>query len=199
VDAVRARHRWPMSWLYRREGARLLAYERVVARRPAQSFFVTRTRRALFQSLAPEVARGRVQSISNGVDAEYFSPQVGGVSPLPPARQAAGVHRRDGLLAQHRRVCWFVERDAARAACKRWPRPALLHRGPQSHAAGQGAGGAAVVVTGTVPDVRPYLQHAAVVVAPLRVARGIQNRTRCPLEAMADGVPPQFSDGRGRA
>ncbi len=39
-----------------------------------------------------------------------------------------------------------------------------------------------VVVTGTVPDVRPYLAHANVVVAPLRIARGIQNKV---LEAMA--------------
>jgi glycosyltransferase involved in cell wall biosynthesis len=39
-----------------------------------------------------------------------------------------------------------------------------------------------VVVSGTVPDVRPYLQHAAVVVAPLRLARGVQNKV---LEAMA--------------
>ena len=43
-----------------------------------------------------------------------------------------------------------------------------------------------MVVTGTVPDVRPYLQHAAVVVAPLRFARGIQNKV---LEAMAVGMP----------
>ena len=43
-----------------------------------------------------------------------------------------------------------------------------------------------VTVTGTVPDVRPYLQHAAVVVAPLRVARGIQNKI---LEAMAMARP----------
>jgi glycosyltransferase involved in cell wall biosynthesis len=46
--------------------------------------------------------------------------------------------------------------------------------------------GAAVSVTGTVPDVRPYLQHAAVVVAPLRLARGIQNKV---LEAMAMARP----------
>jgi glycosyltransferase involved in cell wall biosynthesis len=39
-----------------------------------------------------------------------------------------------------------------------------------------------VVITGRVPDVRPYVAHAAVVVAPLRVARGIQNKI---LEAMA--------------
>jgi glycosyltransferase involved in cell wall biosynthesis len=43
-----------------------------------------------------------------------------------------------------------------------------------------------VIVTGTVPDVRPYLQHAAVVVAPLRIARGIQNKI---LEAMAMARP----------
>ncbi|MBA2411260.1 MAG: glycosyltransferase, partial [Burkholderiaceae bacterium] len=42
--------------------------------------------------------------------------------------------------------------------------------------------GSHVIVTGTVPDVRPYLQHAAAVVAPLRLARGIQNKI---LEAMA--------------
>ena len=39
-----------------------------------------------------------------------------------------------------------------------------------------------VMVTGTVPDVRPYLAHAALCVAPMRVARGIQNKV---LEAMA--------------
>ena len=43
-----------------------------------------------------------------------------------------------------------------------------------------------MVVTGTVADVRPYLQHAAVVVAPMRVARGIQNKI---LEAMAMARP----------
>ena len=46
--------------------------------------------------------------------------------------------------------------------------------------------GQAVSVSGTVADVRPYVQHAAVVVAPLRLARGIQNKV---LEAMAMGRP----------
>jgi sugar transferase (PEP-CTERM/EpsH1 system associated) len=39
-----------------------------------------------------------------------------------------------------------------------------------------------VRVTGTVPDIRPYLAHASLVVVPLRIARGIQNKV---LEAMA--------------
>jgi polysaccharide biosynthesis protein PslH len=43
-----------------------------------------------------------------------------------------------------------------------------------------------VVVTGRVPDVRPYVAHAAAIVAPLRVARGVQNKV---LEGMAMGKP----------
>ena len=45
---------------------------------------------------------------------------------------------------------------------------------------------AGVIVTGRVPDVRPYLEAAEVFVAPLRIARGIQNKV---LEAMAMGLP----------
>jgi glycosyltransferase involved in cell wall biosynthesis len=43
-----------------------------------------------------------------------------------------------------------------------------------------------VTVTGSVPDVRPYLQRSALMVAPLNIARGTQNKI---LEAMASGVP----------
>jgi len=44
----------------------------------------------------------------------------------------------------------------------------------------------AIKVTGYVPDVRPHLLDAAVAVAPLRIARGTQNKI---LEMMAFGVP----------
>ena len=58
------------------------------------------------------------------------------------------------------------------------------------------AGQPGVTVTGTVPDVRPYVAHAALSVAPLRVARGIQNKV---LEAMAMAkavlVTPQALEG----
>ncbi len=48
-----------------------------------------------------------------------------------------------------------------------------------------------VVVTGSVDDVRPYMAHAHCSVAPLRVARGIQNKV---LEAMAMGNPVVATD-----
>jgi len=57
----------------------------------------------------------------------------------------------------------------------------------------------AVRLTGRVADTRPYLAHAALVVAPLRIARGIQNKV---LEAMAMGravvASPQALAGLGR-
>ena len=43
-----------------------------------------------------------------------------------------------------------------------------------------------VTVTGSVPDVRPYVRGSALMVAPLTIARGTQNKI---LEAMAMGVP----------
>jgi glycosyltransferase involved in cell wall biosynthesis len=53
-----------------------------------------------------------------------------------------------------------------------------------------------VTITGYVPDTREYLRRATVVVVPLRIARGIQNKI---LEAMAMGIAvvatPQAFDG----
>ena len=63
-----------------------------------------------------------------------------------------------------------------------WPRARFYIVGRSPSAQVLALAGEHVEVTGTVPDVRPYLQHAAAVVAPLRVARGIQNKI---LEAMA--------------
>lgn len=45
---------------------------------------------------------------------------------------------------------------------------------------------AGVTVTGSVPDVRPFLERSALMIAPLNIARGTQNKI---LEAMAAGVP----------
>jgi glycosyltransferase involved in cell wall biosynthesis len=69
---------------------------------------------------------------------------------------------------------------------KQWPQAKFHIVGRSPTAAVRALAGKTVAVSGTVPDVRPYLQHAAVAVAPLRVARGIQNKL---LEAMAMGVP----------
>ena len=82
-------------------------------------------------------------------------------------------------------VTWFAS-DVLPALVARVPSLRFTIVGMRPTPAVQALAGEHVVVTGTVPDVRPYLAHAAVVVAPLRIARGVQNKV---LEAMAMGRP----------
>ena len=184
-----SQHRWPMSWLYKRESAQLLAYERAVAARAQRSFFVTDNETALFAKLAPECST-QLETICNGVDADFFSPDP--VRPSPFVAQ--------GIEADHiplvftgamdywpniDAVTWFVS-DILPGLRQTWPQLHFYIVGRSPPPAVLALAGPHVVVTCTVPDVRPYLQHAALVVAPLRVARGIQNKI---LEAMAMARP----------
>lgn len=177
-------HRWPMSWVYRREGERLLAYERAVAARVAHSFFATEQEAELFRRLAPECA-GRVGWFGNGVDADHFAPDPSRASPFIADELPVVFTGAMDYWPNVDAVTWFAGEMLPRL---RERRPALRFHvvGRNPAPAVQALAGDAVRVTGTVPDVRPYLQHAAVVVAPLRLARGIQNKV---LEAMAMGRP----------
>lgn len=177
-------HRWPMSWLYKREGMRLLAYEREVAARSVRSFFVTEAESALFSGLAPE-CEVRVDALCNGVDADYFSPDINRPSPYAEDQIPVVFTGAMDYLPNIDAVRWFATEIL----------PTIREHRPQIHFYIVGRSpspqvlslaSANVTVTGTVPDVRPYLQHASVVVAPLRIARGIQNKI---LEAMAMAKP----------
>ena len=176
-------HSWPLSWVYRREAVRLLAFEAAVADRAAASFFVTRAEVGLFRSLAPG-CRGRVEVLGNGVNADYFSPAC--ASDGPPAPYPDGVWPLVFTGAMDYwpnidAVVWFATAVLPELR-RRHPALRFYIVGRNPAPAVRQLAGAHVVVTGTVDDVRPYLLRAAVVVAPLRVARGVQNKV---LEAMA--------------
>ena len=192
-------HRWPLSWLYKREGQRLLSYERQLAMRSKRSFFVTENETALFNRLAPECS-GVTQAMSNGVDADFFSPDAGrsspfGASEFNPARVSLVFTGAMDYWPNIDAVTWFVG-DILPAIRQNWPQICFYIVGRSPSPAVLALADDGVVVTGTVDDVRPYLQHATVVVAPLRVARGIQNKI---LEAMAMGRPVVASDACARA
>jgi len=187
-------HRWPLSWLYRREGERLLAYERAVAARAERSYFVTDKETALFAQLAPECA-GRCETLGNGVDAGYFAPDAQRASPFDAEEIALVFTGAMDYWPNVDAVSWFA-RDMLPALRQRWPQLRLHIVGRQPAPAVRALAGAPVHVTGTVPDVRPYLQHARVVVAPLRLARGVQNKV---LEAMAMGRPVVTTTGCAEA
>jgi sugar transferase (PEP-CTERM/EpsH1 system associated) len=174
------KHRWPMSRLYRRKGQLLLAGECAVAQQAIASYVTTEKEAGLFRRLAPKAAAG-VQAINNGVDAQYFAPDAQRATPfgkdeLPLVFTGAMDYWRNVDA-----VGWFAA-EVLPLLRKRWPVLRLHFVGRSPTPVVSALASDAVTVACTVPDLRPYLQHAAVVVAPLRLARGIQNKI---LEATA--------------
>ncbi|MEZ5608832.1 MAG: TIGR03087 family PEP-CTERM/XrtA system glycosyltransferase [Rhodocyclaceae bacterium] len=177
-------HRWPMSWLYRREGERLLAFERQAAAQVDASLFVTEAEAELFRHAAPEAA-SCVGVMQNGVDADFFSPANAGKSPYPPGGPVIVFSGAMDYWPNVDAVTWFATELLPRIR-QTVPDARFWIVGMNPAPAVQALAGEGVAVTGTVPDVRPYIAHADVVVAPLRIARGIQNKV---LEAMAMARP----------
>jgi sugar transferase (PEP-CTERM/EpsH1 system associated) len=178
------RHRWPLSWVYRREGRLLLEYERRMAARAARSFFVTEKEASLFGSQAPECAV-RVEAMGNGVDADYFSSDAGRPSPYAVAEVPVVFTGAMDYWPNIDAVTWFTAEVLPKLLLDRpQARFYIVGRSPTFEVLALAS--ERIVVTGTVTDVRPYLQYAAVVVAPLRIARGIQNKI---LEAMSMSRP----------
>ncbi|MEO8346695.1 MAG: TIGR03087 family PEP-CTERM/XrtA system glycosyltransferase [Betaproteobacteria bacterium] len=176
---------WPLSMIYRREGARLLAFERAVANRTEASVFVTPAEAQLFRTLAPESAQ-RIRYAQNGVDTEYFSPDHALPNPFPADEDAIVFTGAMDYWPNIDAVIWFAQEALPKIVAQR-PNARFYIVGIQPSSGVQAlAKDPRIVVTGRVPDVRPYLKHARVVVAPLRVARGIQNKV---LEAMAMARP----------
>ena len=194
--AYASARRGPAAAFYRRESDRLLAFERRMAARFESTVLVSAPEAALFRQRAPEVA-GRVGVLGNGVDTAFFDPAAGGADPYAGRGQQVIVFT--GAMdywPNAQAVSWFAEAvlplirmeipEALFYVVGRNPGRGVRHL---SNCPG-------VTVTGTVPDVRAYLQHAAVAVAPLKLARGVQNKV---LEAMAMARPvvasPQALEG----
>jgi sugar transferase (PEP-CTERM/EpsH1 system associated) len=168
----------PAAWGYGLEGRKL---QRAEARLAAAFDFSTLTTRAEMETLADIAAPTHVDWFPNGVDADYFRP--GGASYDPDTICFIG------------RMDYYPNQDAMLEFCRetlplvRAARPAtrlkIIGADP-SRAIRRLATISGVTVTGTVTDVRPHLAGAALSVAPLRIARGTQNKI---LESMAMAVP----------
>jgi sugar transferase (PEP-CTERM/EpsH1 system associated) len=182
------RQAWPLSWIYRREGKRLLDFEKTVASQAAASLFVTREEADLFRRRAEGIS-ANICSVVNGVDTRYFTPDASHPNPYGPGGPGGPVIVFTGMMdywANVDAVSWFV-RESFPLVRERVPAARFVIVGARpSRAVSRLADETGVHVTGAVPDVRPYISHAQIAVAPLRIARGIQNKV---LEAMAMARP----------
>lgn len=174
-----AQHKaFPISLGYKLEGKKLMREEK----RLAGIFdMCTATTRAEWESLRAYGVSTPSDWFPNGVDSEYFSP---GIEPYDPDT-ISFVGRMDYYPNQQ---CMFdFCANMLPLVRLRRPQAKLLIVGADPSPAVRKLGDIqGVTVTGSVPDVRPYVRKSAAMVAPLSIARGTQNKI---LESMAMGVP----------
>ena len=182
----------PLRWVYAREYRRLLKFDRAVLDAADAGVLISETERRLLAGFFPQ-DEAKLTVIPNGVDTDYFRQDE-----AAPGSQDIVLCGRMDYLPNIDAAQWFAHDilPDIRRAC---PRAAFRVVGAQPTAEVLALDKlAGVEVTGGVPDVRPYLAQAAVVVAPLRIARGIQNKV---LEGLAAGRPvvatPNALDGIG--
>ncbi|MDQ2805158.1 MAG: TIGR03087 family PEP-CTERM/XrtA system glycosyltransferase [Pseudomonadota bacterium] len=176
---------WPMRAVWAREARTLLAYERQAALTAERTILVSEPECQRLRELAPETS-GRLAAIENGVDLDRFRPGLALASPYTrPGPHIAFTGNMD-YWPNADAVAWFAQ-EVFPAVRQALPGAEFYIVGadPTSEVR-RLAELPGVQVTGRVPDVRPYVAHAAVIVAPLRIARGIQNKV---MEGMAMGRP----------
>jgi sugar transferase (PEP-CTERM/EpsH1 system associated) len=169
---------------YRLEARRFRRAEVEFAEKAALSLFTTGAEEALFRRFSPSSVSTGV--IENGVDFDYFDPAQSSMAEELKGRTALVF---TGAMDYHPNidaVCWFAasmlpelrRKDATLEFV-------IVGRNPAKQVlALQSTPGVRVI--GAVPDVRPYVNAATAIVAPLRIARGIQNKV---LEGLAMGKP----------
>ncbi|NWG40066.1 MAG: TIGR03087 family PEP-CTERM/XrtA system glycosyltransferase [Hydrogenophilaceae bacterium] len=186
---------WPLSWLYRREAKKLAGWECCIARDFNATLLVSGAEAAHLKRMAADAA-DKIDWFENGVDADFFQPDPACPSPYAHGTTPIVFTGAMDYWPNIDAVTWFASEifprvrdaipDAMFAIVGSNPSQAVKTLGAQP----------GVWVTGRVDDVRPYVQHAACAIAPLRLARGVQNKV---LEAMAMARPvvtsPQAAEG----
>ncbi len=183
------KHSGLMKWVYAREARKLLEFEKQVSNEFDWSLFVSKNEADLFKQLAPVSIDEKVTYYSNGVDTAYFSPEIELENPYIEHGKNTPIMVFTGAMdywANQEAVIWFAESifpilkqncpDACFYIVGSRPSEKIMFLSEK----------AGIFVTGGVNDIRPYINFANLVVAPLRIARGIQNKV---LEAMAMEKP----------
>ena len=179
--------RGPMGWINRREGRLLGAMEIAVSHRADASLFVSAAEAAVFADMGGQADRLAV--IGNGVDMIHFDPAGAHASPARLASVPGPKIVFTGQMDYRPNIEAVTDFATQTLPLIRVAYPSahflIVGRNPDD-AVQALAKLPGVIVTGEVADTRDWLAAAAVVVAPLKIARGVQNKV---LEAMAMARP----------
>jgi glycosyltransferase involved in cell wall biosynthesis len=169
----------PKQIIYRREASLLRAFEAVAAHAAVATLVVNDRER---ESLSRIAGSARIETIENGIDLAGFR------SPHPPSDAPRVVFCGVMNYEPNEAAALWMARHVWPRVREARPEATLVFVGanPTRRVRALAEQDRSIEVTGSVPDVRPFLWSAAVSVAPLFVARGLQNKV---LEAVAAGLP----------
>jgi sugar transferase (PEP-CTERM/EpsH1 system associated) len=185
---------WPLSALYEREDRLLRAEEERLARLADHTLLVSEAEAALLRSRLSDPDGPKIAALGNGIDFDAFDPAR--TAPHPELAATPGPHLVFTGQMDYPPNVAAVQR-VARAIL---PEVRQVHLAAQFHIVGRAptaevralAGIDGARVWGEVPAVQPFLAAADLVVAPLAIARGVQNKV---LEAMAMARPVLLTPG----
>jgi sugar transferase (PEP-CTERM/EpsH1 system associated) len=172
------------KWFFNREYKLLAEQEKSICKQFTHSLFVSEDEARLFKSKQPQAQIAKVHGLLNGVDVDFFDPEAtfSDEKLLPKVPFISFTGAMD-YWANVDAVLWFVSEV--------WPliltvQPetifCIVGGNPSHKVKALADTHQNIVVTGRVHDVRPFIANAECVVAPLQIARGIQNKV---LEAMS--------------
>jgi sugar transferase (PEP-CTERM/EpsH1 system associated) len=176
--------RGPWAWISHLEARRLAAYESFLARRFDATVLCTETEARLLRSRVPTAS---IQVLQNYLDVAQYDPEKIAISDEIRSWQPFIVFSGSMDYFPNVDAARYFYREVLPVIHRVRPEIRFVIAGRNPHSPiRELASDPAVKVTGSVADIRPYLSAAAVAVAPMRIARGVQNKV---LEALACGVP----------
>ena len=172
---------FPMKWIYKREFELLSKYEQKIYRFFNICFFISQAEVDLF--CQNNECTEKPLAIGNGIENESFTPTI------HPPENDAPVFIFTGVMDYKPNidsVLWFTENV--------WPKINKKHPESRFIIAGMNpvqsiltlANVKGIEVTGFVDDILPYYHQSDFFIAPLRIARGVQNKV---LQAFSCGLP----------
>lgn len=176
--------RWPWPWLWRREAQQLSRYESRLVQSFSTTVVCTDAEARLLRSKAP---LGAIAVLENSFNVDQYDPKYVVVSDEIRSWRPYIIFSGsmdyfpnvDAVMYFYSEVLPLVRREIPNV------RFVIAGRNPHRSVA-RLQSDPAIKVTGSVPDIKPYLCGAAAAVVPMRIARGVQNKI---LEAIAAGTP----------
>lgn len=183
--AYAAKASFPMGWVYGREARMVFDLEKRIARETDYSTFVSEPEAKLFRELVPDRAKA-ILGVPSGVEYGYFDPADQHAAPYDTNLPTYVFTGTMDYIPNVDAVTWFAK-DILPLIRRTLPAAQFYIVGSSPAPAVQALAAIdGVHVTGRVPDVRPYLAYCTAGVAPMRIARGIQNKV---MEAMSMAKP----------